>query len=164
MPIVLLLGTWIHVLYSPTFQYLLTCMRSLWALHYAGQAVPVLPVCSHIKDAPVPSPPSWPFAGLTSVCPCLSHTGEPNTGHSSPDASHCADSKGSITSLDPLAMLFLIQPHAKMEKDGINRGHREESGKHIGLSERKEKWLQKNKCYIEVANSNSIVSIFNSRG
>lgn len=41
-----------------------------------------LSVFSHRTDSPVPSSSSWLFAGPSPVCPCLSCTKEPNTGHS----------------------------------------------------------------------------------
>lgn len=42
----------------------------------------------HMTDAPSPSSPLWPFAGLPPTCPSLSCTKEPRTGHKSPDVSH----------------------------------------------------------------------------
>ena len=38
-----------------------------------------------LKDACVTSESLWPFAGLAAVRPCLSCTGQPSTGHSTPD-------------------------------------------------------------------------------
>jgi len=46
------------------------------------------------RGVPVPSPSLWPFAGLSPVCPCLSRTGEPRTGHSTPGEASPVLSRG----------------------------------------------------------------------
>lgn len=39
-------------------------------------------------DTPKPKSSLWSLTGLTAVCPCLSRTGKPRTGASTPEVSH----------------------------------------------------------------------------
>jgi len=60
-----------------------------------------------MRAAAVPSASLWPFAGHTLVCPYLSDTGEPSTGHSTP-AMVPLVLRARITHLDALVMLSLM--------------------------------------------------------
>lgn len=66
---------------------------------------------SYMTDAPIPSSFQWHFARLAPVRPCLSCSGEPSPGHTTPDVLQTRQSRGedSPTSLDLVATLCLVQ-------------------------------------------------------
>lgn len=83
-------------------------MRSPLSFLFFRQNSPSSLILFHTSDAPVPSSPSWPFAVLSPVYPCLCHTGEDRLDPA-PAVSHQGWAEEQILSLDLLATLSLTQ-------------------------------------------------------
>ncbi|KAK4806513.1 hypothetical protein QYF61_021349 [Mycteria americana] len=61
--------------------------------------------------APVPPSTLWPFAGLSTLCPCLSCTAEPRTGHSTPGYLSLLPRSVSFLFVLEFGQELLVHPH-----------------------------------------------------